>query len=809
MGRNTVDMGVSGMTCASCVASLESALNRVPGAERVSVNLATERATITYDGDLTDVQALAQAIEDAGYQVRSQTVTLPIRGMTCAACVNTLERGLHKVPGVLSATVNLATSRGTATYLPSIIDLGGLRQAIEDLGYEVPEVISPTEDVEHRVREREMEALRRKFLVGAILSGLVMLGSMPDLVPWWPTILTNRYVLWVLTTPVQFWVGWQFLRGFVKALRHGTADMNTLVTIGTMAAYLYSVGVTLAPRFFNVGGSHAAVYFDTAAVLITLIVLGRWLEAKARGRTSEAIKHLLGLQPKVARVRRGGAEIDLPVEEVTVGDLIVVRPGEKIPVDGIVREGYSSVDESMLTGESLPTEKAPGASVVGASLNKTGSFVFEATRVGKETVLAQIVQLVESAQGSKAPIQRLADRVAGIFVPVVVGLGVLTFGVWYVLGPAPAFTYALSNFMAVLLIACPCALGLATPTAIMVGTGRGAEHGILIKSAESLETAHRVQTVIFDKTGTLTRGEPVVTEVVAVDAVERDEVLRLAAAAEWGSEHPLGKAIIATANEAAIAVPPAQDFEALPGRGVRARVEGKLVRLGKPQFLLDHGIPLNGVEKEAERLAEGGQTPMYVAADDKAIGVIAVADTVKPGARAAVTALQAMGIDVAMITGDNSRTAAAIAQEVGVDRVLAEVLPQDKAAEVKKLQAEGRVVAMVGDGINDAPALAQADVGIALGTGTDVAIETADIALLRDDLMGVATSIRLSRRTMQTIRQNLFWAFFYNTILIPVAAGVLYPVFGTLLNPMFAGAAMAFSSVSVVTNSLRLRHFKG
>jgi Cu+-exporting ATPase len=809
MRHNTVDIGVSGMTCASCVASLESALSRVPGAERVSVNLATERATITYDGDLTDVQGLARAIEDAGYQVRNETVTLPIRGMTCAACVNTLERGLHKVPGVLSATVNLATSRGTVTYLPSILNLGGLRQAIEDLGYEVPEVTSPAEDVEHRAREREMKTLRRKFLVGALLSGLVMLGSMPELVPWWPAILTNHYTLWALTTPVQFWVGWQFLRGFAKALRHGTADMNTLVTIGTMAAYLYSVGVTLAPRFFSVGGGHAAVYFDTAAVLITLIVLGRWLEAKARGRTSEAIKRLLGLQPKVARVRRGGAEIDLPVEEVTVGDLIIVRPGEKIPVDGIVREGYSSVDESMLTGESLPTEKAPGASVVGASLNKTGSFVFEATRVGKETVLAQIVQLVESAQGSKAPIQRLADRVAGIFVPVVVGLGVLTFGVWYVLGPAPAFTYALSNFMAVLLIACPCALGLATPTAIMVGTGRGAEHGVLIKSAESLETAHRVQTVIFDKTGTLTRGEPVVTEVVAVDAVERDEVLRLAAAAEWGSEHPLGKAIIATANDTAIAVPPAQDFEALPGQGVRARVEGKLVRLGKPQFLLDHGIALNGLEKEAERLAEGGQTPLYVAADDKAIGVIAVADTVKPGARAAVAALQAMGIDVAMITGDNPRTAAAIAQEVGVDRVLAEVLPQDKAAEVKKLQAEGRVVAMVGDGINDAPALAQADVGIALGTGTDVAIETADIALLRDDLMGVATSIRLSRRTMQTIRQNLFWAFFYNTILIPVAAGVLYPVFGVLLNPMFAGAAMAFSSVSVVTNSLRLRHFKG
>jgi Cu+-exporting ATPase len=463
----------------------------------------------------------------------------------------------------------------------------------------------------------------------------------------------------------------------------------------------------------------------------------------------------------------------------------------------------------MLTGESLPVEKAPGAAVVGASLNTTGTFVFEATRVGKETVLAQIIQLVESAQGSKAPIQRLADKIAGVFVPIVVGVAAVTFAVWYVAGPSPAFTYALSNFMAVLLIACPCALGLATPTAVMVGTGRGAEQGILIKSAESLETAYRIQTVVFDKTGTLTRGEPMVTEVVAVDPVEKTAVMQLAAAAEWGSEHPLGKAIVEKSQEQAIVIPPAQDFEAIPGHGVQARVEGKLVRLGKRQFLLDHGIGLNGLEKEAERLAQEGQTPMYVAADDTALGIIAVADALKPSARAAVEALHAMGIDVAIITGDNSRTAAAIARQVGIDRVLAEVLPQDKAAEVKKLQTEGRVVAMVGDGINDAPALAQADVGIALGTGTDVAIETADIALLRDDLVGVATAIRLSRRTMRTIRQNLFWAFFYNTILIPVAAGVLYPFFGVLLNPMFAGAAMAFSSVSVVTNSLRLRRFKG
>jgi P-type Cu+ transporter len=804
----TVDLSVSGMSCASCVASLEAALSRVPGVERVSVNLATERATVTYDADVTNVQALVQAIEQTGYRVRTETVTLPIQGMTCAACVNTLERGLRRATGVLSATVNLATARATVSYLPAVIDPRGLREVIEDLGYHAPEVTGAAEDSEQKARAQEMATLRRKFIVGAILSALVMVGSMPELVPWWPAILTNHFTLWALTTPVQFWVGWQFLRGFGKALRHGTADMNTLVTIGTMAAYVYSVGVTLAPQFFSVAGIHPAVYFDTAAVLITLIVLGRWLEAKARGRTSEAIKRLLGLQPKTARVRRGSEEVDVAVEEVRVGDLIVVRPGEKIPVDGLVREGHSSIDESMLTGESLPVEKVPGVPVVGASLNKTGTFVFEATRVGKETVLAQIIQLVESAQGSKAPIQRLADKIAGVFVPIVVGVAALTFGVWYAVGPAPAFTYALSNFMAVLLIACPCALGLATPTAIMVATGRGAELGILIKSAESLETAHRVQTVIFDKTGTLTRGEPVVTEVVAADPEEKAAVLRLAAAAEWGSEHPLGEAIVEKARQEGIAVVPAQDFEAIPGHGVQARVEGTLVRLGTRQFLLDQGLELNGLEKEAERLAQAGQTPMYVAADGIALGVIAVADSLKPSARAAVEALHAMGLDVAMITGDNARTAAAIARQVGIERVLAEVLPQDKAAEVKKLQTEGRVVAMVGDGINDAPALAQADVGIALGTGTDVAIETADIALLRDDLMGVPLAIQLSRRTMRTIRQNLFWAFVYNTILIPVAAGALYPFFGILLNPMLAGAAMAFSSVSVVMNSLRLRRFQ-
>jgi P-type Cu+ transporter len=803
----TVDIGVSGLSCASCLASVEAAVSRVPGVERVTVNLATERAMVIFDADTTSVQAIAKAIEEAGYQVGAETVTFPVHGMTCAACVATIERGLRKASGVLSAMVNLATGRATISYVPSVIDRQGLQTIIEELGYEVPAVGGPAEDVEPKAREQDRHTLRRKFLASAILSAFVLLGSMPEWLPWWPAILSNHFTLWALTTPVQFWVGWQFLRGFGKALRHGRADMNTLVAIGTLAAYLYSVGVTLAPQFFSVDGIHVAVYFDTAAVLITLIILGRWLEAKARGRTSEAITRLLGLQPKTARLLRHGTEVDVLVEEVGVGDLVVVRPGEKIPVDGLVREGHSSVDESMLTGESLPVEKGPGAMVVGASLNKTGTFIFEATKVGKETVLAQIIQLVETAQGSKAPIQRLADTIAGVFVPIVVGIAVLTFGIWYMAGPAPALTYALSNFMAVLLIACPCALGLATPTAIMVGTGQGAERGILIKSAESLEWARRIQTVIFDKTGTLTRGAPAVTDVVAADPVEKAEVLRLAAAAEWGSEHPLGKAMVEKARATGLTVNAPESFEAIPGHGVQAWVDRKRIRLGTRKFLLEQGVALNGLEKEGERLAQEGKTPMYVAAEALALGVIAVADTLKPSARPAVAALHAMGIEVAMITGDNARTAAAIARQVGIDRVLAEVLPQDKAEEIKKLQAEGRVVAMVGDGINDAPALAQADVGIALGTGTDVAIEAADIALLRDDLLAAVTALRLSQRTMRTIRQNLFWAFAYNTVLIPVAAGVLYPFFGMLLNPMLAGAAMAFSSLSVVTNSLRLRRF--
>jgi len=629
--------------------------------------------------------------------------------------------------------------------------------------------------------------------------------------------------------------------------------MNTLIAVGTSAAYGYSVAMTIAPRFFQARGISPVVHYETAAVIITLILLGRFLESVARGRTAEAMKRLMGLQAKTARVVRDGADADVPVDEVRIGDVVVVRPGEKIPVDGVVRDGTSAVDESMLTGESIPVEKRPGDPVIGATLNKTGMFQFEATKVGKDTVLAQIIRLVEEAQGSKAPIQRLADRVAGIFVPTVIGIAVLTFAVWWAVGPHPAFLFAMLNFVAVLIIACPCALGLATPTAIMVGTGKGAELGILIRSGESLETVHKVRTVVFDKTGTLTKGEPEVTDIISnqlsavsgqpviaedepraesreptaeaseprttsheargggsdgTEEASRGELIRLAASLERGSEHPLGEAIVRRAKSEGLALSGVEGFEAVPGHGVQGTVDGRTVRLGTARFLAETGIKVGELASVADALAAQGKTPMFVAVDDRAAGLIAVADTLKGRSAEAVRALHALGIEVLMITGDNRRTAAAIAKQAGIDGVLAEVLPEQKAAEIRKLQAAGKVVAMVGDGINDAPALAQADVGIAIGTGTDVAMEASDITLIRGDLTGVVTAIQLSQRTLRTIKQNLFWAFVYNVLGIPVAAGVLYPFFGILLDPMVGSAAMALSSVSVVSNSLRLRRFQ-
>lgn len=860
--RLTIDFPIRGMHCASCANRIEKGLKAVSGVQHSTVNFGAERAEVHFDPSRTSPEALHRAVQDLGYEVPQEEVVIPIQGMHCASCVSRIEKGLASVPGVIRATVNLATGQAVIAYIPGPTTLTDLKRAIRGSGYTALE-IAVTEagaDREKAIREREARELERKFLVGAVLSTLVVIGALPHmglqtLSAWIPSLLSSPWTQFLLATPVHFWVGWQFHRGFLITLRHRTADMNTLVSLGTNAGYFYSVIATFSPAFFATEGQ-AAVYFEAVAVLHTLIILGRWLEARARGRTSEAIKKLMGLQVKTARVlrrvgpepsatgdesRTGGkaagvstdvVEMDIPIEEVERGDLILVRPGEKIPVDGIVREGASAVNESMLTGESLPVEKRSGDEVFGATLNKTGSFIFETTKVGKETALAQIIKLVERAQASKPPIQQLADRIASVFVPAVVSIALVTFGVWVMWGPAPAFIFGLSNFMAVLLIACPCAIGLAGPTAIMVGVGKGAEHGILFRGAEALEMTSKLSAVVLDKTGTLTRGEPSVTDIIVVRPTsnvqrqetssssatldiglrtldsEQRELLRLAASAERGSEHPLGESIVARAKEEALELAAAEAFEAIPGHGIRATVAGRHLVMGNRKFMHEQGLALDGLAQEADRVAGEGKTPMFVAVDGVLAGMIAVADTLRPHAQEAVTAFHRLGLPVVMITGDNRRTAEAIAKAVGIDRVLAEVLPEEKASEVRKLQAGGRVVAMVGDGINDAPALAQADVGIAIGTGTDVAMEASDVTLIADDLRAVVTAIALGKRTMRTMKQNFFWALAYNTILIPVAAGVLYPVFGLLMSPVLAGAAMALSSVSVVSNSLRLRGFR-
>jgi Cu+-exporting ATPase len=674
-------------------------------------------------------------------------------------------------------------------------------------GYELAEAPADaaTSDREREARAREQRAMRAKFVVGAVLSLPLMVGSMPELFPFAPAWLRNPWLHLVLATPVQFWVGGQFHAGFLRDLRHRSASMSTLVSIGTNAAYLFSVAVTLWPHRF--AGHGAMTYYETAAVVITLVVLGRWLEARARGRTSEAIRRLMQLAPRTARVLRDGSEVDVPAAEVHVGDVVRIRPGERIPVDGVVVEGASTVDQSMLTGESVPVAVATNSTVVAGTVNRTGSFLFRATRVGSETTLARIIKLVEEAQGSRAPIQRLADRVAAVFVPIVLAIAAVTFAGWWALGPEPAFLMALTNAVAVLVIACPCAMGLATPTAIMVATGRGAEHGILIKSAAALELLHRVTIVVFDKTGTLTVGRPVVTDVVPVGRAVEDEVLALAAAAEQGSEHPLGEAIVARAKERGLALPPVTEFTSVPGQGIDALALDGRVLLGNRAMMDMRGIDVSGAESHARRLAADGKTVMFVAFAGQLLGLIAAADVLKPEARNAVGELKRLGVSVAMLTGDHRVTAQAIARQAAIDQVLAEVMPEDKAREVKRLQADGRLVAMVGDGINDAPALAQADVGIAMGGGTDVAIEAADVTLMRGDLDTVVAAVELSRRTIRVIKENLVWAFGYNVVLIPVAAGALYPLWGVLLSPILAGAAMAFSSVSVVTNSLRLKRW--
>jgi Cu+-exporting ATPase len=806
---------ITGMTCTTCAATIEKGLVETPGVEQANVSFASEKASVEYDPARVDLAKIKHTISQIGYGVATKKSIFPVSGMTCASCVARVEEALSSVPGVVAANVNLASEKATVEYTEGM-DIADLRRAVGEAGYELGLEAATLEDVT-TAAQRELRGVRNRFIFASILAASIMA------LMWAPLFAGKPYLLWALATPVQFWAGWRFYRGAWGALRHKTADMNTLVAVGTSAAYFYSMVAVLFPGLFAATEVELGLYFDTSAMIITLILLGRFLETRARGQTSEAIKKLIGLNTKTALVVRDGEEREISIEDVQVGDLIVVRPGERVPVDGIIREGYSSIDESMITGESIPLDKKAGDEVIGASINKTGSFKFEATRVGKDTTLAQIIRLVDEAQGSKAPIQRLADVIASYFVPIVIGIATITFIVWYFAGPSPALTYAILNFVAVLIIACPCAMGLATPTAIIVGTGKGAEHGVLIRSAETLERSHQISAVLLDKTGTLTQGEPKVTDIITVPSSSQEEVLLLAASVEHGSEHPLGEAIVRAALEKKLEIPLVLDFNAIPGHGVVASVEGKRLILGNLRLMSENNLSLNGLGEEAERLWAKGRTVMFLGIDRQVVGIIALADTLKPNAKAAVGALHDMGIEVMMLTGDNQRTAEAIAREVGIDRVLAEVLPERKAQEVKKLQEEGRVVAMVGDGINDAPALAQADVGIAIGTGTDVAVETGDITLISGDLGGIVTAVSLSKRTMRTIKQNLFWAFAYNTALIPVAAGVLYLAFGNtgvpsgihfilgnygFLNPILAAAAMAASSITVVSNSLRLKRFR-
>ena len=822
-----IDLPITGMTCASCANRIERSLANTPGVRTAGVNFATSRATVEYDPAATGVRQLIDRVKDVGYgttgTARADFVVDDSARPSGSAAP--LEQHLEAIRGVISASFNLSAMEVRIEYLPGAADAATLKREIESFGYRVRTIPGgggdvTAQDAEQAARREEYESLRRKFWVAAILSAPVLLIAMSH---GRIALFNVSWINWLqlaLTIPVVVYAGAQFYRGAWLALRHRAADMNTLIAIGTLAAFLYSIAATVAPSAFasslaagsmaGMGGTRMVpVYYEAASVIIALILLGRLLEARAKGQTGDAIRRLVGLQPKTARTVRDGREMDIPVEDVVRGDIVIVRPGEKVPVDGLVRDGRSAVDESMLTGESLPVEKQAGDEVFGATINKTGSFRFEATKVGKDTALQQIVKLVQDAQGSKAPIARLADAISGIFTPVVLCIAIATFAIWFAVAPPETrFTLALVNFVAVLIIACPCALGLATPTAIMVGTGKGAESGVLIKGGESLEIAHKLTAIVLDKTGTITRGEPTLTDVLPVPGQDEGELLRLVASAERGSEHPLGAAIVAAATARTLALVDATAFNAVAGHGIEATVDGRALLLGNQKLMSDRQIAVGDADATAAMLATAGKTPMFAAIDGTFAGLLAVADPVKVESKAAVAALRALGLEVIMMTGDNRRTAEAVAREVGIERVLAEVLPEDKARHVRALQAEKKVVAMVGDGINDAPALAQADVGIAIGTGTDVAIEASDITLLGGDLRGVVTAIALSKATIRTVKQNLFWAFIYNIVGIPLAAGLFYPFTGWLLSPIFASAAMSLSSVSVVSNSLRLRGFR-
>jgi P-type Cu+ transporter len=795
MSKQTT-LKITGMHCASCAMSVEKALQGTAGVSQANVNIATEKATIDYDPAVVSQEALKKAIENSGFGVNIRSVSLGLIGMHCATCAMTIEKALKETEGVLSASVNLAAESASIQYNPEVTAIPALKKVVERAGFQA--VSRDTDSADTEKAAREHEAARLKFLVILSFALAVPTFILSMVSPF--DMMTTGWIMLGLATPVQLYVGSQFYIGAFKALRNGRANMDSLIALGTSAAFIYSLLVQL--NIFT-----GAVYFDSAALIISIILLGRWFEARAKGRTSAAIKKLIGLQPKTANIILNGQETQILIDEVEVDNIVVVRPGEKIPVDGVIIEGSSTVDESMLTGESLPLEKNKGDKVFGATINKNGYFKFEAAKVGKDTALAQIIHLVEQAQGSKAPIQRLADTVAGIFVPTVMAIALVTFLIWFFLA-GQTFIFALTSFIAVLVIACPCALGLATPTAIMVGTGKGAQNGILIKSAGALERAYRVKTIVFDKTGTLTRGKPVVTDIISTAGLTESALLHLAASVEKGSEHPLAAAVLEAAGRYPEHLSSPEDFNALNGKGVVALVDSKQVALGNRMLMQDYSISIQSFEEKIGQLENEGKTVILLAVDKKLVGLIAVADTLKDQAVSAVAQLQKMGIQTVMITGDNQRTARAIAEKVGISRVLAEVLPQDKAEEVKKLQENGHITAMVGDGINDAPALAQADIGIALGSGTDVAVETGDIVLVKDDLRDVVEAIKLSRYTIRKIKQNLFWAFIYNSIGIPIAAGILYPFIGLQLNPIIAAAAMGFSSISVVSNSLLMNRYK-
>ena len=814
------NLKILGMTCAACAKAAERAVEKLDGVEKVSVNYATEKMNVDFDAEKVSIEQIKAAVSKAGYEAEEEKetkeVSMPVSGMTCAACAKAIEKAVGKLQGVESVAVNFATEKVSVKYNPKDVRLSEIKQTITKAGYTPLEIENKNRvDEDKERKEKEIKTLWIKFVISAIFTIPLVYIAMGPMVPWlgwklpaWlePMQFPLLYGLveLALTIPVII-AGYRFYTVGFKAIIRRNPNMDSLIAMGTAAAVVYSIYSIYRISIYDFMYVDD-LYFETAGVIITLILLGKYLEAVSKGRTSEAIKKLMGLAPKTAIVIQDDKEIEIPIEEVEVGDIILVKPGEKIPVDGEVIEGYTTIDESMLTGESIPVDKKVGDKVIGASINKHGSIKFRATKVGSDTALAQIIKLVEDAQGSKAPIAQMADIVSGYFVPIVFVIATLSAAIWYFTGQDAVF--ALTIFIAVLVIACPCALGLATPTAIMVGTGKGAEYGVLIKGGEALETTHKVQTIVFDKTGTITEGRPEVTDIVHTDVIDRNRLLQIAASAEKGSEHPLGEAIVRGAEKENLEMLKLDRFLAIPGHGIEVEIEGQIVLLGNRKLMVERNIELVQLEEESDRLASEGKTPMYMAIGSRLAGIIAVADIVKESSAKAIRKLHEMGIEVAMITGDNKKTAQAIAKQVGIDRVLAEVLPEDKANEVKKLQEEGKKVAMVGDGINDAPALAQADIGIAIGSGTDVAMESADIVLMRSDLMDVPTAIQLSKSTLRNIKQNLFWAFAYNVAGIPLAAGLLYAFGGPKLNPVFAAAAMSLSSVSVLTNALRLKNFK-